>query len=215
MTGEAEKILGTISGYSYLGVFGIALVANVLVIIPEEVVLLTLGYAARAGSFNIFIMIPIVILGLLSSDVIIYLLSRRGSRIISSFYENLFARRLRFFSKRLEGKEEWMATHIEKVIFYSRFLMQLRFLGPFMAGQLNVEKRKFLVYELAALVLYVPLLLWIGWYFHRKVSLIIGKVQVVRNVLLLSIGILLALVAVRMTYQWFMKRLASHEDSTS
>jgi len=214
MVQDAEKIITQISGLSYLGIFGVALVANVLFIIPEEVVLLSMGYVARAGNVNIFIMIPIVILGLLTSDIVVYYLSRRGSKFITSFYENFFSKRLKFFTKHSEGKGAWMETNIEKVIFYSRFLMQLRFLGPFMAGKLKVSQRKFLVYELAALVIYVPLLLWTGWYFHSKVSLIIGKVEVVRNAILLCVGLMIVYALLQIVYRSFMKRTNSdHEQS--
>ncbi len=211
MTG-AQAILTQISGYSYLGVYGISLVANVLFIIPEEVVLLSLGYAAHAGNFNIFLMIPIVIAGLLSSDFLVYTLSRSGSKFLDAFYKRFFSKRFEFLSKRFSDNDNWVETHIEKIIFYSRFLMQLRFLGPFMAGQLKVSKRKYLVYELAALVVYVPLLLWIGWYFHAKVSLIIGKVRVVRNTILLAIGVALAFALLRFVYNWINKKVLNRND---
>jgi membrane protein DedA with SNARE-associated domain len=204
-------ILSGLSSLSYIGILGISLVANILIVLPEEAVLLGLGYVARAGEAKIFYVIPIVMLGLLTSDLILYTLSRRGSKFVQSLYDRLFSKRLAFFSKRLDGQQRWMEVHIEKVIFYSRFLMQLRFLGPFMAGQLKVPVRKFLVYELAALIIYVPALLWIGWYFRSRVERVIGNIEQAHKVLLIFI-IFIILLPILQTILRRVFRRSSYED---
>jgi membrane protein DedA with SNARE-associated domain len=206
-------ILHGLGSLSYPGIFGISLVANILAVIPEEAVLLGLGYATRAGEANIFYVIPIIILGLLISDLILYTLSWRGSRFIRTLYDKLFSKRLAFFSRKLDGKQQWMETHIEKVIFYSRFLMQLRFLGPFMAGQMKVPLRKFLVYELAALVIYVPLLVWIGWYFRSRVELVIGNLEQVHTVLLLFVLTIILLPLILSYIRRFFRRATPDEKT--
>jgi membrane protein DedA with SNARE-associated domain len=182
MTGTQELIysLGTLS---YLGIFGVSLLANMIIPVPEEVVLLAFGYLAGTGVVNGFILVPIIIGGLLISDSILYYLSKKGDRFITWLYN-------KFFSKRLDDKKEWLLLHIEKVIFFSRFLIQLRFLGPFLAGQAKVKWRTFLTYELSALVIYVPLLIWIGSYFRNRVKFIISGIGAIRNAVLIFVGIL-------------------------
>lgn len=193
MTGTAGEFIKGLGGLSYLGIFGISLVANILFIVPEEVVLLGLGYAARAGGVDIFAVIALAIAGLLTSDVILYGLSRGNSRTIHFLYERIFSKRIAFFSRKLSGDEGWIERHLEKVIFYSRFLMQLRFLGPFMAGKHKASVRTFLTYELAALVIYVPLLLWTGWYFRSRIEHIIDSIDVAHNIILIAVILLLLL----------------------
>lgn len=198
---QLQIFLAKLGGLSYLGIFGVSLVANILFIIPEEVVLLSLGYITRAGKIDIFIVIPIVILGLLVSDYILYTLSRSGNRIISLFYDKFFSQKLALFNS--DNKEvHWYEKHIEKVIFYSRFLIQLRFLGPFMAGRLNVRPRTFLTYELAALIIYVPLFMWTGWYFRSQVEYLITGIEHVKNIIMIGVGILIALSLI----QYFRKK---------
>lgn len=193
MDGTTSQFIKELGGLSYLGIFSISLVANILFIVPEEVALLGLGYVARAGDVNIFTVIPIVILGLLTSDYVLYLLSKGNSKTIHFLYERIFSKRIAFFSKKLSGDERWIESNIEKVIFYARFLMQLRFIGPFMAGKHNVSPRRFLTYELAALVIYVPLLLWIGWYFRSRIEHIIGSIDKAHNIILIAVVALLFL----------------------
>ncbi|HSE56464.1 MAG TPA: VTT domain-containing protein [Candidatus Paceibacterota bacterium] len=181
---ETQALIQHLGQFSYLGIFGISILANVVVPVPEEVVLLALGYLARGGRANIFYLIPIVMAGLLVSDIVMYTLSKHNNRLLTRFYN-------RFFAKRLAGREAWIETHIEKVIFFSRFLIQLRFLGPFIAGQRKVSWKKFLTYELAALVIYVPLVLWAGWYFRSRIDKIVAGIGLVRNGILIAVGITL------------------------
>ncbi len=179
-----QQLISELGALSYLGIFGVSLLANMVIPVPEEVVLLALGYLAGIGVVNGLVLVPIVIMGLLISDSVIYYLSKKGNKLINGIYN-------KFFSRRLESKREWLSLHIEKVIFFSRFLIQLRFLGPFLAGQEKVSWKKFLKYELAALVLYVPLLIWIGFYFRNRVEFIISGVNAIKNAVLIFIGVLL------------------------
>lgn len=194
---ETQTLIASLGGLSYLGIFGISLLANVVIPVPEEVVLLALGYIARAGDIDIFILIPVVIGGLLVSDIVMYLLSNKQNRLVTYFYQ-------KFFANRLASRYEWIEANIEKVIFYSRFMIQLRFLGPFLAGQHKVPFKKFLTYELAALVLYVPLVLWTGWYFRSRVERIIGGVGMVRNIIL----IVVAIIVLTSLLAWIRKKLS-------
>ena len=177
------NFLQSLGNISYLGVFGISLLANLVIPVPEEVVLLALGYAAHAGGIDVFYVIPIVILGLLISDISLYILSHKQNRFVTFLYKKIF-------SSRFADKEQWMHNNIERVMFFSRFLVQLRFLGPFMAGQLGVKFKKFITYELAALVLYVPVLIWTGWYFHSRVERIVAGVGLIRNLIFIVLGII-------------------------
>lgn len=178
-TAELIRQLGALS---YLGVFGVSIIANVIVPFPEEIVLLGLGYLAGTGHANLLILIPIVIAGLLVSDVIMFSLSKSGNKWVKKFYEKIF-------SKSLESRREWLETHINKVIFFSRFLVQLRFLGPFLAGQAQISLKRFLKYEIAALLIYVPLYLWVGFYFRNRIEFIASGISAVKNIILIVVGI--------------------------
>ena len=174
--------IASLGSLSYLGIFGISILANVVVPVPEEIILIGLGYIARGGHINVFYVVPIAIAGLLISDTIMYILSRRGNKLINHFFD-------RFFAKRLATRREWMEHNIEKVVFYSRFLIQLRFIGPFMAGQTNMSFRKFITYELAALLVYVQVTIWTGWLFRSSIERITYGLNVVRNGILILIVI--------------------------
>ena len=181
---ETQQLVHHLGTLSYIGIFGVSLLANVVIPIPEEIILLALGFLAGSGKVDPFIIIAVIIAGLFTSDILMFELSRRGNKLITLFYE-------RFFAARLADKREWIENHIEKVIFASRFLVQLRFLGPFMAGQTQkVSRRTFITYDMAALVVYVPILIWAGDYFQDRIEFIADGVGRVRNLILIVIGVL-------------------------
>jgi membrane protein DedA with SNARE-associated domain len=183
---DAQTLIHNISGFSYFGVFIISILANVVVPVPEEIVILAIGYVVGTGKIDGFIVLPIVIAGLWLSDTIMYLLARRGTRFLTAFYE-------RFFSTFIGSKREWVENSTHEVVFYTRFLMQFRFLGPFIAGQRKMPYRKFVTYELAALVIYVPFLLMIGDYFRDRFELITSGVGTVRNIILAILSLLVVI----------------------
>ncbi len=199
MTGT-EEIIGQLSALSYGGIWLVSFFANVVIPIPEEITLLALGYLVGTGHINALIIIPLVISGLLASDIVLYSLSKHGSKFTTLFYE-------RFFAKRLAQKgDRWLEMHIGKIIFISRFLVQFRFIGPFLAGQRKLPFKQFLVYDLFALVIYVPLFIFLGWYFESKISLIIEDVGKFKNILLILIGVVLTYGLLRLAYKLLFKK---------
>jgi membrane protein DedA with SNARE-associated domain len=179
---ETQILIDNIGAFSYLGVFVISILANIVVPFPEEIVILVMGYVVGTGVINGFIAFPIILLGLIISDTVMYLLARRGARLLTAFYD-------RFFAKTLSSRQDWIDRNPGRVIFYTRFMMQFRFLGPFLAGQKKMPYMKFLKYELAALLIYVPVLLLVGDYFQDRFQLIVNGLGTVRNIFLILIGI--------------------------
>jgi membrane protein DedA with SNARE-associated domain len=195
------EILNEVGALSYAGVFVLSLLANIIVPIPEELTMLAIGYFVGRGIFDGYLIIPIVIAGLLISDIVLFILAKRGSRVVTLLYEKFFAKRI---AKR--GGVRWTKRHIGKIIVISRFLIQFRFLGPFLAGHRKISIWKFIRYDLLALVIYVPLYILLGAFFHHKVQYIIDKVGVARNLIFIVIGVLVLIAIVKFMYRFFFKK---------
>lgn len=194
-----EDVINQLGALSYGGIWVVSFLSNVVIPIPEEIVLLALGYLSGTGTINGLIVIPLVISALLINDIIIYRLSRRGSKITTWLYT-------RFFEKRVKQKGElWLNMNIKRIIFFSRFLMQLRFIGPFLAGTKKIPQKQFIITDLVALIVYVPLYVGLGWYFHSRVLLIIKDVGIVKNILLLLIAVIAIIAIIKFTYRFISK----------
>ena len=193
-----EELINQIGLLSYSGVWLLSFAANVIIPIPEEGILLILGYLAGGPHWNGFILFPVIFTGVIASDITIYLLARGGNKLITKAYNKIFA-------SQVENKKAWIEKHIYKVIFFSRFLIQLRFLGPFLAGQMKVPFKKFLLIDAFALIIYIPLYLSLGWYFRGRIEAILGGIGVVRIVIVTVVIIMIVLLLLRMLKKKFYK----------
>jgi membrane protein DedA with SNARE-associated domain len=201
-----ETTIANLGGLSYTGIWIISFLSNMVIPVPEEVVLLTLGYFSGAAGMPIGVVMLITISALLLNDVLIYWLSYTGSTFTTFLYEKFFKRRI---SKR---GDSWIEHHIGNVVIISRFLMQLRFIGPFMAGQRKLSLRRFVAYDMLALVIYVPLYLLLGRYFHHRVEMIIADIGVIKNIILIVVGLILVYVSGVFASRALFKRKAQRND---
>lgn len=175
---EIQTLIDELGALSYIGIFLVSILANVFIPVPEEIVLLLFGYISRTGIFSLEFLIPIVILGVLLGDIGMYFLSRANNRLLTLFYK-------KFFLRLIEGiGQEWVTLYMKKIIFFSRFMIQFRFVGPFLAGQNKVPFKTFLLYDFLAVVVYVPLYVLLGRFFHKKIFLIINGVNAIKNIVL-------------------------------
>ena len=181
---EVESLVASLGTISYGGLFLIALAVNMLIPVPEEFVLLILGYLSGTGAFNFYLLAGTMISGMFISDIILFQLSRHGNKYLNKLKKKIS-------SNRLLKDEAWTKRHIKKIIFISRFIMQFRFIGPVLSGSVQTPWKTFLFYDLIALCVYVPLILFLGNYFHNHISQIVHGAGVFKNYLFIVVGFLL------------------------
>ena len=201
-----ESLLIQLGALSYLGIFVVSLLANMFLPVPEEAILLSLGYLAGIGKLNALILMPIVISGLLISDIGIYYLSKKGNKLVEGIYK-------KFFAKQVAKRIDWAKEHIDKVIFFSRFMIQLRFLGPFLAGHLKVKTKEFIKLDFVALFIYVPLYVFIGWFFQSKILDIVNNVKKAENIAVIIIGCIVGYSILKFIYKLLFTRSAEEGNN--
>lgn len=178
---QAVELISTLS---YWGIFGFSLIANMIVPVPEEFFLLALGYVSGIdSSINIFITIPLVIGGLFISDIALFSFARSGHRYIRAL-----ERKVKNF--KFAQNEAFVQKHIRTIIFVSRFVIQFRFIGPVLAGSTKTKWKTFLFWDLFALAVYVPLILFAGNYFNDRITKIIHGIAVAKNYVLIAVVII-------------------------
>jgi len=184
---ETQGLIEQLGALSYIGTFLTAFLANVVIPVPEEIVMIAFGYVMSLGKLSPILVAPLIVLGLLTSDIVMYLLARRGSRLVEAVYRRLF-------KSWIGDKEAWLTTHLKKVVFISRFLVQLRFIGPFLAGQKKMPFLTFLFYDFLAIVVYVSIYVSIGWYFHNRIQYIADGINTAKNIIILVFVLILVFV---------------------
>ena len=199
---NADIIVSSLGGLSYGGVFIIALMANLILPVPEELILLAVGYLTGIGIFMYPLAMGIFVLGMIVSDYILYSLSYRGSKFVLKLKKKLDKRG--YFKN-----ESYIKENINKIIFFSRFLVYLRFIGPVIAGSLKIRRRVFLAYDLLALIIYINIFMLLGNYFHRQIYLIENGIAKFIHYFLTILVIIVVIIALRYIQKNFIKWMST------
>ena len=149
-----------------------------------------MGYLSGNGLFLYPLVMGLFVLGLMISDYMLYSLTLRGSRLVRGFIKRLQKRGLL-------KNEGYTRRHIKKIIFFSRFLVYLRFIGPVMSGYLKVDRKTFLTHNFLALVVYVNIFLGLGHHFHKQIEIITEGVARFKNYLLTGLLIIFTIVVLK------------------
>lgn len=173
-----------IASLTYTGMFGLALIANMVVPVPEEVILLIVGYFTAKGHFNFWISYAIFVVGMFISDTLLYYMAHKGARITRHL-------RRKVENNRHLKDEGFVHRNIKLIIVASRFLMYLRWIGPVLSGVAKVKYKTFATYNAIALAMYVPFVLWLGHYFENYIDQIISDVNRIRNIFMLILSIII------------------------
>jgi len=173
---------------SYMGIFLWFLFTQLIVVmpIPEEAVLLSIGYVSAAGVWNPVIGGAVAAFTLLFADNIFYFLARSGNRYV------------RRFTGKAEGTlrkkaESGMRRNMPKTVFTLTFIPRLRFFGPILAGALRLRWLTFFAVDAFALSIFTFIYVGLGFVFHKSMAALFRELAVVYHVL-----VILALIAIVM-----------------
>ena len=124
-------------------------------------------------------------LGILGGDFVLYRLASLRSPRVSRLIERVERSRV---AKALPTG----TSGLVRAVFAFRFVVGLRFFGPLFAGIRNMRAASYIATDFAAVLIYVPLLLFLGYHFHATIFKLFAVVEVVRHtifaVFLLALG---------------------------
>lgn len=202
-----DIIAKSLGGLSYGGIFLLAILSNIVIPIPEEIILLTIGYLTGIGIFSYPVTMAIFVVGMLFSDYILYSLSFHGSRLITRLRKRLQKQGI------LNHNELYLRKRIKKIIFFSRFLIYLRFIGPVVSGSLKIDRKTFLTYDGLALLIYVNIFMGLGNYFHKQINLIsqgIGRFVHYFETIVIIILVIFVLRFIQKNFLKWIKKLSGY-----
>lgn len=175
---------------SYFGTFIFMALSGHLVPVPEEVILLLVGYASGIGLSNVYFTALAAMLGVVAGDSLIFYLSRHGSRYVEKLKN-------RIAPQKMAKYEKMMSSHAGKTIFLSRFIVGLRFFSPILAGMLKIKWQTFLVCDILAIVIYVSFFIFLGYHFNSDIARMITEVKLARHIIFV---LLIAVIGLLFSY---------------
>lgn len=170
--------------FGYWGIFFVLLASGVGLPFPEDIPLIFGGYLCASGFASLEIMIPFTFVTVLGADTMLYLIGRKYGRHVPNLP---FFRRF-LTPQRLAAAEIAFHNHGGKTLFTSRFVPGVRAAVFFTAGVFKIPAWKFLLFDGAAALLSVPLLVLVGYWFSSHID----KVRNAAFTTQICIGLLIA-----------------------
>jgi membrane protein DedA with SNARE-associated domain len=126
--------------------------------LPEEPLLVASGLSVGWGSSSYWLTCGACLLGILSGDLWVYFLGRRGG----TWFLQTRLGSLVFSAKRQDSIERLFEKHGLKTVFLGRFIPAVRFGVFFFAGRHRMDIRKFLGLNSIGALVYAPLWIWLS-----------------------------------------------------
>jgi membrane protein DedA with SNARE-associated domain len=156
MTHEEVAALLSTWGYpAYLLLFLASALGSPL---TEDLLLLLGGYLIGAEVFTWSVALPVAVAGVTATDLLLYWF---GRTLRQHSMRRGFIRRI-IRPGRLRGATRWFTRFGDRVVFMARLVPGTRVVVFVSAGVRGIPVTRFLAYDLAASLLWAPLLLWIG-----------------------------------------------------
>jgi membrane-associated protein len=180
---------------SYLILFLIIFAETGLVVtpfLPGDSLLFAAGTFAALGSFDLLLLLVLLIAAAVIGDSVNYWIGMRVG-------ERAFSGRVRFLKQEhLERTRAFYARHGGKTIVLARFIPIIRTFAPFVAGVGRMHYPRFLAYNVAGAVLWVSLFVLGGYFF--------GNIPAVRSNFTLVILAIIALSVVPVVVEFLRGR---------
>ena len=197
---HVQDIIASSSDIPIIGIYALPIIANIFPGIPEEIFLLAVGYLVREGSFSFLGAYVIFMAGFFTVDLVLFSISRRGASF-ARFMEK------KFKSMNIHIKTEQIRKHQAMIIFISRFIPFLRWMGPVLTGMSHVSYKKFMRSNFVALLVYVPFVLFLGIVFHHQINKLIEGFNSAGAYVSTSLIILFVILSATLGRKFFLQQL--------
>lgn len=184
-----------ITQFSYLGVFIWFLIFDQITPIPEEIVLITLGYLSHHGLLNPIGAAIAAWLGLIIIDNTYFYAATSGGRFFQRFKRSANKGLVEQFKQRV-AENAW------GTLLVMAFVPKLRFFGPIVAAAANLKWRKFLFIDGVGAAAYVLVYMALGIFFEHQLKMITDEIHYLQHSIF---AIIIAILAILLF--WIVRRL--------
>lgn len=196
-----EYLTDLSGGVAYLLIFGILVACGLGFPLPEDIPLIATGYLIWDKTMTWFGGITVTLLGVVIGDSILFYIGKQlGDTILNKRKKPLFS------PKRVRRARAYFRKYGPKVVFFARFVAGLRAVVFFMAGSMHMKYRTFILLDLFAALLSVPLWIvggyYLGHYFGSEISSLLLKLKEIKLVVTIVISVLITAVVVRSLMQY-------------
>jgi len=198
---EAQEILRYAGNAAYLYTAVFLVLGTLGLPIPEEVILLLVGYLAGTGVVHIWFIGPYTLVLIVVLDNGIYWTARK----LGPGFIKRWGRFILISEERLEKLRHYIERHGNKTVFFSRILLGFRSAGLIMAGVTKMRWKSFLLWDTLSILTFSSLMLGLGYYFHYSLTEFLKDLKFVRHIVFFSI--------LGAVFLWLVWQIISHYRS--
>ncbi len=176
-----------IQQFSYLGIFFWFAFFDQITPIPEELVLITMGFIANQGHIDPVLAGITALGGLMVIDNIYYGLGKSGKILFNRFRKAPDLEIIERFKTRI-------VEHDWQTIFMMSYFPKLRFITPFLAAAAGIGWLRFAIINAASSATYVALYILLGIFFEKQLqSIRLEMLMIYITIAMLVVGIVVFL----------------------
>ena len=181
---QFTHLVADASGWAYAIVFLFAFLDALVPIVPSETAVITAGVVAASGDLSLALIIPVAAAGAFLGDNTVYLIGRRfGGRATERFFKGEKAQH------RMEWADEQLRERGGELIVIGRFIPGGRTAVALSAGTLGYRWRRFVVFDLAAALIWASYAALLGYYGGRTFESAWGLVLALATAFAIAGGI--------------------------
>ncbi|GAE37274.1 DedA family protein [Halalkalibacter akibai] len=185
-----ELLKHLIFEYGYFGIF-LALVGGIVGLpVPDEVLLITIGYYAYLGRVNLYTALISSYLGSVIGISISYLL---GAKLGLPFLLK-YGRKIRLTSSRIEKAQHLFSKHGKWLLIIGYFIPGVRHLTGYLAGIARLSLRTFILYSYIGALFWVLLFVLTGYELGIKWYYIKQSFETYKMLIYFGISVLLSII---------------------
>jgi membrane protein DedA with SNARE-associated domain len=160
-----------IEHWGYLAICAAILLGNLGVPVPEESTLVLAGYFVRQGDLRFPAVLLVGIVSAIAGDNLGYWIGRRyGQEALKRYGQWVL-----LTPARLEGARRLATRYGGWGVFSARFITGLRFMAGPVAGSTGLQPRTFLVANALGALVYVPMMVAVGYGVAYEVNLYLTR----------------------------------------
>jgi len=191
--------INSVEHFSYIAIFLFCIFSGYVIPLPEEILLLIVGYMASSHIVHLIPAIMVVIVAIIIGDNILYRLTLKNNKHVRKLIHEVLS--LKIFIR----KRALMERHVGTAIFVSRFFPFLRFVGPIFAGYIKAKEKTFVFFNTLAILIYVPIVISIGYFFNGSFDWLLNQFGRMRHTTIILAWIIVGLIITRIVDYIFRK----------
>lgn len=187
--------------WSYIGIFFLTLLGNAGIPIPEEIIFISAGYLASNQVISLLGAIFFSIFAVSFTNNMSYFAGKWFGKPIFKFLK-----KVKGVHHVIEIAEHLFKKHGDKTLFFSRFVWNVRNITPLIAGATGMKWRKYMTYDFLAIVIHIPILVLLGFFFSKAVDKVFGVIDEWKIIILILFLIFVGICLAKKIYKKIEKR---------